>query len=289
MKDKLIAIIIVTLIVDLVDFICVDLLVKIEESHPNGECNVPNVPTTCYNHPSRRIRRHEIITLADAKGVAGLGKAGGDGQGGSDKAGQQVPPEVYMALTYAGSLFLLTLSAPLILYSLNKLLNKILDCFGCGPSNKKQEVSAIDIKNSSKLKQAKQEIQTISKEVSAGLPSSMSPMNQSHQNQLLHQMIMQQQYSKHHPSHAFNSSNSNGSLATNNFVNNTSHHGTPSPANNESGQPTSAAAAAVTFPFDIEANYKTTSVGATTTSSSSATSHQHRKDKQSYITPTPRV
>ena len=74
------------------------------------------------------------LLLVEAKGVAGLGKAGGDGQAGSDKAGQQVPPEVYMALTYAGTLFLFTLSVPLILYALNKLLNKIEDCFGCGSS-----------------------------------------------------------------------------------------------------------------------------------------------------------
>lgn len=82
-----------------------------------------------------------LLILVDAKGVAGLGKAGGDGQGGSDKAGQQVPPEVYNALTYAGSAFLLTLSAPVILYSLNKLLNKIEDCFGCGPSSKKKTIN----------------------------------------------------------------------------------------------------------------------------------------------------
>lgn len=79
-----------------------------------------------------------LVSLADAKGVAGLGKAGGDGAGGSDKAGQQVPPEVYNALTYAGTAFLFTLSVPLILYGLNKLLNKIEDCFGCGPSSRKE-------------------------------------------------------------------------------------------------------------------------------------------------------
>lgn len=78
-----------------------------------------------------------FILLAEAKGVAGLGKAGGDGSAGSDKAGQQVPPEVYIALTYAAIAFLCTLSVPLILYFLNKLLNKIEDCFGCGPSSKK--------------------------------------------------------------------------------------------------------------------------------------------------------
>lgn len=74
---------------------------------------------------------------AEAKGVAGMGKVGGDAVGGSDKAGQQVPPEVYIALTYAGTAFLFTLSVPLILYGLNKLLNKIEDCFGCGPSSRK--------------------------------------------------------------------------------------------------------------------------------------------------------
>lgn len=79
-----------------------------------------------------------LVSFAQAKGVAGLGKAGGDGTGGSDKAGQQVPPEVYNALTYAGTAFLFTLSVPLILYGLNKLLNKIEDCFGCGPSSRKE-------------------------------------------------------------------------------------------------------------------------------------------------------
>lgn len=80
-----------------------------------------------------------IPPLADAKGVAGLGKAGGDGSAGSDKAGQQVPPEVYNALTYAGTAFLFTLSVPLILYGLNKFLNWIEDCFGCGPSSKREK------------------------------------------------------------------------------------------------------------------------------------------------------
>lgn len=83
------------------------------------------------------------LLLAEAKGVAGLGKAGGDGQGGSDKAGQQVPPEVYMALTYAGTLFLFTLSVPLILYGLNKLLNKIEDCFGCGSSRRERKAKQL--------------------------------------------------------------------------------------------------------------------------------------------------
>lgn len=86
-----------------------------------------------------RPRVASMLLFADAKGVAGLGKAGGDGTGGSDKAGQQVPPEVYNALTYAGTAFLFTLSAPFILYGLNKLLNKIEDCFGCGPSSKREK------------------------------------------------------------------------------------------------------------------------------------------------------
>jgi len=80
------------------------------------------------------------ILFAHAKGVAGLGKAGGDGQAGTDKGGQQVPPEVYIALTYAGTAFLFTLSVPLILYGLNKLLNKIEDCLGCGSSKKRAEL-----------------------------------------------------------------------------------------------------------------------------------------------------
>jgi len=77
--------------------------------------------------------------LVQAKGVAGLGKAGGDGGGGSDKAGQQVPPEVYNALTYAGTAFLLTLSVPLLLYGLNKLLNWLEECCGCGSAARKQK------------------------------------------------------------------------------------------------------------------------------------------------------
>lgn len=98
-----------------------------------------------YHQLSEAKIRHQLrastsfILFADAKGVAGLGKAGGDGTGGSDKAGQQVPPEVYSALTYAGTAFLFTLSVPLILYGLNKLLNKIEDCFGCGPSSRKEK------------------------------------------------------------------------------------------------------------------------------------------------------
>lgn len=98
-------------------------------------------------HPSPLVANYvgdeigrSLFLYAEAKGVAGLGKAGGDGGGGSDKAGQQVPPEVYIALTYAGTAFLFTLSVPLILYGLNKLLNKIEDCFGCGPSSKRKKL-----------------------------------------------------------------------------------------------------------------------------------------------------
>lgn len=110
--------------------------------------------TATHNRP-----RRAAILSAEAKGVAGLGKAGGDSQGGSDKAGQQVPPEVYNALTYAGSAFLFTLSVPLILYGLNKLLNKIEDCFGCGPSSK----SKSKVKQQAQQKQKKQrQQQTIS-------------------------------------------------------------------------------------------------------------------------------
>lgn len=87
---------------------------------------------------NRRHNGRAYVLFAEAKGVAGLGKAGGDGTGGADKAGTQVPPEVYNALTYAGGAFLLTLSVPLILYGLNKLLNKIEDCFGCGPASKQK-------------------------------------------------------------------------------------------------------------------------------------------------------
>lgn len=88
----------------------------------------------------------KLFLPVEAKGVAGIGKAGGDGSGGVDKAGQQVPPEVYIALTYAGTAFLFTLSVPLILYGLNKLLNKIEDCFGCGPSSKRQKLEAARLK-----------------------------------------------------------------------------------------------------------------------------------------------
>lgn len=91
------------------------------------------------NYASQDDKTNSFILFVSAKGVAGLGKAGGDGSGGSDKAGQQVPPEVYNALTYAGSAFLLTLSVPLILYGLNKLLNRVEDCFGCGPSKRRQK------------------------------------------------------------------------------------------------------------------------------------------------------
>lgn len=101
--------------------------------------------------------RSSIALFAEAKGVAGLGKAGGDGQGGSDKAGQQVPPEVYNALTYAGTAFLFTLSVPLILYGLNKLFNKIEDCFGCGPSSKKKKAEALRVLKSQQQQQQQQE------------------------------------------------------------------------------------------------------------------------------------
>lgn len=92
-------------------------------------------------------RGASFVLFAQAKGVAGLGKAGGDGTGGADKAGTQVPPEVYNALTYAGTAFLFTLSVPLILYGLNKLLNKIEDCFGCGPASKKKKIIERQLEN----------------------------------------------------------------------------------------------------------------------------------------------
>lgn len=120
--------------------------------------------TSDLNSPDKLLRpsttelRRTFALLAEAKGVAGLGKAGGDSQGGSDKAGQQVPPEVYNALTYAGTAFLFTLSVPLILYGLNKLLNKIEDCFGCGPSSKKskQKQTVTKQKQSNKTKNQQQ-------------------------------------------------------------------------------------------------------------------------------------
>lgn len=99
------------------------------------------------------FRRDRFILLAEAKGVAGLGKAGGDGSGGSDKAGQRVPPEVYIALRIAFEGFLLTLTMPVIFYVSNMLLNMILDCFGCGPSSKKKKLEQL---NDNKQQQDKQ-------------------------------------------------------------------------------------------------------------------------------------
>lgn len=81
----------------------------------------------------------KLTRLVLCKGVAGLGKAGGDSTGGADKAGQQVPPEVYNALTYAGTAFLLTLSVPLILYGLNKLLNFFEDCCQCNSKDQRKK------------------------------------------------------------------------------------------------------------------------------------------------------
>lgn len=96
------------------------------------------ITTTTITSWLQKLYQPPVI-YAEAKGVAGLGKAGGDGTGGSDKAGQQVPPEVYNALSYAGSIFLLILSVPFVCFGLNKLLNKIEDCFGCGPSSQKEK------------------------------------------------------------------------------------------------------------------------------------------------------
>lgn len=110
-----------------------------------------NRPSNCIDCTVLGVRpdhfRGAFLSLVEAKGVAGLGKAGGDGTGGADKAGTQVPPEVYNALTYAGTAFLFTLSVPLILYGLNKLLNKIEDCFGCGPASKKKRISERQLEN----------------------------------------------------------------------------------------------------------------------------------------------
>lgn len=168
--------------------------------------------------------------LAEAKGVAGLGKAGGDGQGGSDKAGQQVPPEVYMALTYAGTLFLFTLSVPLILYGLNKLLNKIEDCFGCGPSSrakrakqkellkqKSQMSSKNDSQNGNNQNQPLNSISSLVDQV--GPPDSQSTQNSkhSHQNQRLHLQMLQQHpkytqfISMSNPDYKFNGISENSS------------------------------------------------------------------------------
>lgn len=145
------------------------------------------------NHARSSATARYSILLADAKGVAGLGKAGGDGQGGSDKAGQQVPPEVYKALSYAGSLFLLTLSVPLILYGLNKLLNEIEDCFGCGPSSAKEKLN-----NKQNPKQFSLDTGTIAASDGGNMrmvqdKQPQKNKNQLHQNQKYHLQLMHQQ------------------------------------------------------------------------------------------------
>lgn len=116
--------------------------------------NLPPRYSNNQTHPGsnhhHRVRLYsEIGLFVEAKGVAGLGKAGGDGSGGSDKPGQQVPPEVYSALGYAGLAFLSTLTLPLIIYCLNKILNKMEDCFGCKSSknrDNKEETIVSELK-----------------------------------------------------------------------------------------------------------------------------------------------
>lgn len=131
-------------------------------------------------------REKSLFLYVEAKGVAGLGKAGGDGSAGSDKSGQQVPPEVYNALTYAGIAFLFTLSVPLILYGLNRLLNEIEDCFGCGPSSRKGKKKSI----SSGSKKRK----VTSKKVSSSSTSSISTSNSNSVNKCQQQQQQQQPY-----------------------------------------------------------------------------------------------
>lgn len=132
---------------------------------------------------------HFFPLIAEAKGVAGLGKAGGDSQGGSDKAGQQVPPEVYNALSYAGSIFLLILSVPFVCFGLNKLLNKIEDCFGCGPSSKRQAPPTV--KNN---KQEQFGNQPKEKQNSPGEPNRVHPKNENmlYRNQQYQQQLRSQ-------------------------------------------------------------------------------------------------
>ena len=214
------------------------------------------------------------LLFAEAKGVAGLGKAGGDGQGGSDKAGQQVPPEVYIALTYAGTLFLFTLSVPLILYGLNKLLNKIEDCFGCGPSNRREKMMKENLEgldNKDKLSEPRRRQQQQQQQQQQGFlvnVSDGSPLERHlERNQYLHQQQMQQQYSKNHRSHAFTSLNGsiNGSSGTSNHNGNNNllvsqqqqlQSPSPSPVQMVASQPVGHQAARL-VPFDPEADCET--------------------------------
>lgn len=223
------------------------------------------------------------ITIAEAKGVAGLGKAGGDSQGGSDKGGQQVPPEVYIALTYAGTAFLFTLSVPLILYGLNKLLNKIEDCFGCGPSSKKE-----------KQRQAEQEKKLVQEvggrndnndQTKPSLAGQFTSINGlSHQNQQLHLQLQQQDPTKFNQQLPFttlmtNGNSSRGNNASNNFSEPNDNHHIQSNSRQTSGYPSPAQNGAdscvINFtPFENDMNCAKTA-SRTSNSSVSNSSHRH--------------
>lgn len=247
------------------------------DRHNQDLCN-SSVPEDCYYNEHDASCLHTML-LAEAKGVAGLGKAGSESQGGSDKAGQQVPPEVYIALTYAGTAFLFTLSVPLILYGLNKLLNKIEDCFGCGPSSKMEKTK---IKQE---QQQQQQQQQANSNKSNNSQEQFSPLRQQfHQNQQLHQQLMRQQYSKNHRSHAFASltSNGNNGIQSNPMIT-SNHKQAPSPTTNM----IIPSSCAITLPFDSEINYKTS-----TTTNSSTASQQHQNylhNQQPFIISSPQI
>lgn len=136
-----------------------------------------------------------FLLFAEAKGVAGLGKAGGDGSAGTDKSGQQVPPEVYNALTYAAIAFLMTLSVPVILYGLNELFNKLQVCLGCrDPSTSRRQQRRSKLNNNNANNKAynnedrsanKAPISTISTTINANnkpIKSIFVPMNHHNNN-----------------------------------------------------------------------------------------------------------
>lgn len=159
MAEKVTLGLIAMIALDLIDILLFHLLqhppspLSSNQKHQEAEFVGTQIEGSPEARSRRRSRTFAPILFAQAKGVAGLGKAGGDGQGGSDKAGQQVPPEVYNALTYAGTAFLLTLSVPLILYGLNKLFNRIQDCFGCGPSSRRKALEACKLKKQQSFEQ----------------------------------------------------------------------------------------------------------------------------------------
>ena len=192
------------------------------------------------------------ILFAEAKGVAGLGKAGGDNQGGSDKGGQQVPPEVYIALTYAGSAFLLTLSVPLILYSLNKLLNKIEDCFGCGPKSKLEKRTKKKLESKSIVTVSRQVVDNgIVLENNVKQAKNINLQLDRNLDQQFHQHHMQQQYSKYHQLPAFSSLVGNGGYNSDGardlmLGSSTNDKQSCSPANSNTND----------FPCDPDASYK---------------------------------